>query len=119
MADRIIDDLSELLQQDLVVQAGTVDNFGTFTPAGSAVTVKCRVVEKTTSVRLPTGEEVPSRAKVQARLDDTDGNVLILTPDTHRYTLPVGCAEPRQNLKALIVKRPHDENGPHHHVVFF
>jgi hypothetical protein len=112
MTASIVNDLLELMPDTLTATPGHLDGYGKFVASGAVLALPCYISGKTRLVRDLTGQEVVSSMKV------TVGGVNDLTVEGHRYTLPTRF-NPRVDLRAILVKKVSDEDGPHHEVVMF
>lgn len=105
-------DFVDLMTDELVVQPGALDLYGTFVPSGASIALTCRIEGKARMVRDPSnGQEVVSSVQVFVEASD-------LTTDEHRYTLPARF-EPRTNLRAIAIEKYDDESGPCYEKVMF
>lgn len=98
--------------ETITARRGTVDNEGTWTPVGAAVTVPCRFEGQIRTVRNAQGQEFTS--SVQAIVLGTPN----FNPQEYRFTLPSRFT-PNTNVQALSVGKESDESGPCYEEVFF
>lgn len=108
-----IDEFSDVLADSITVQPGVNNEYGEFTPSGSAFAVACRVEAANRLYRNSAGREIISTA--QAYCAGVNG----LTVDLHRYALPSDAEPSGRSRVALAVYLEHDEDGPSYEVVYF
>lgn len=106
-----IDEFLDVMTQEVIVTAGTLNAFGKFT-AVSQVTYPCRVEGRQVMTRDAAGREVKS--SVQIIVGDTTQD---LTASLHRYTLPAPFV-PSGERTAIAVEYETDEVGPAFCVVY-
>ena len=111
MAPSIVPDLLDMMPDTVLMQAGTFDSRGKFTPVGTPVEIPANVHGITGEAKDGTGRTVHG-AKVRATLGGIFG-----ATERHQFTLP---ARFQPNVvRPLLVEQSTDENGPHHETVWF
>lgn len=106
----ILDELSDLFGDTILIQPGSENTFGDFVESGDEFPVSCRLSVLAKLVRDRDGRETVSstRAILNGYYD--------LDVDNHRFTLPSD-HDPHIKLKAIGIEKKSDENGPLYEVV--
>lgn len=102
----ILDDLLDLFDGEVIVQPGTTDGYGTFTNAGSALTLPARFEGGSRLVRDRSGQEVVSTMTVIVA-----GLLASSDPSAFRFTLP-STFTPSADIQAIAIEPVSDETGP-------
>lgn len=106
-----IDHFLPLMTQQVSVTAGTLNEYGDFTP-GATVDYPCRIQGKRMMTLDSAGRETLSTVQIFI-----GSNTMNLTADLHRYTLPSPWL-PSGQRQAIAVKPHFDETGPAFCTVF-